>query len=137
MLPIPTLDQAHHSHRAAWDTQLPPSSLHSTHIRHTGTELHWNIVNALLLMLQNVLCSSLWEPGMGHENVLYNHIFQMSSSQVSPLFTDWGSGFQVVPILELDLKESASTVSVVDLLYFHSLLDMVQTDQCIFFNDSL
>lgn len=51
MLPIPILDQAHHSHRAAWATQLPPSSLHSTHIRHTGTELRWNIVNALLLML--------------------------------------------------------------------------------------
>lgn len=39
MLLIPTLDQAHHSPRAAWDTQLPPSSLHSTPIRHIGTEL--------------------------------------------------------------------------------------------------
>lgn len=104
MLPIPTLDQAHHSRRAAWDTQLPPSSLHSTHTRHIGTELHRNLVHALLRMLQGWPCSSPREPGMGHENVLYNHIFKMSSSQVPPLFTDWGSGFQVVPILELDLK---------------------------------
>lgn len=73
---------------------------------------------------------------MGHGNVLYTHILKLSSSQVPPLFTDRGSGFQVVPILELDLKESASTVCVV-VCYFHSLLDMVQTDQCIFFSDSL
>nr|XP_032621208.1 cyclin-dependent kinase 8 isoform X2 [Chelonoidis abingdonii] len=59
MLPIPTLDQAHRSHRAAWDIQLPPSSLHSTHIRHTGTELHLNNVNALLLMLWDWSCSCL------------------------------------------------------------------------------
>lgn len=55
MLPIPTLDQAHHSPRAAWGTQLPPSSLHSTHIRHIGTELRRNLVIALLLMLQGWL----------------------------------------------------------------------------------
>lgn len=103
MLPIPTLDQAHHSHRAAWATQLPPSSLHSTRIRHTGTELRWNIVSALLLMLRTN-CSSLREPGEGHENVLYNHIFNMPSSQVPPLFTDWGSGFQIIPVLGLDLN---------------------------------
>lgn len=39
MLPTPTPDQAHRSRRAAWGTQLPPSSLPSTPIRHTGTEL--------------------------------------------------------------------------------------------------
>lgn len=43
MLPTPTLDQAHRSRRAAWDTQLPPSSLHSTLIRPTGTELRWTL----------------------------------------------------------------------------------------------
>lgn len=53
---------------------------------------------------------------MGHGNVLYTHILKLSGSQVPPLFTDRGSGFQVVPVLELDLKESASTVCVVDLL---------------------
>ncbi|MGH0187556.1 UNVERIFIED_CONTAM: hypothetical protein FKN15_025530 [Acipenser sinensis] len=35
-LPIRTLDQAHHYPRAAWDTPLPPSSLHSTPTRHSG-----------------------------------------------------------------------------------------------------
>lgn len=64
MLPIPTLDQAHHSPRAAWATQLPPSSLRSTPIRHTGTELRWNVTNALLLMLQDwlQLCGNLVWP---------------------------------------------------------------------------
>lgn len=40
MLRTPTLDQAHRSPRAAWDTQLPPSSRRSTRTRPTGTELH-------------------------------------------------------------------------------------------------
>lgn len=53
MLRTPTPDQAHRSHRAAWDIQLPPSSRHSTRIRRTGTELHPHNVNALLLMLQD------------------------------------------------------------------------------------
>lgn len=52
----------------------------------------------------------------GPWNVLYTHILRLPSSQVPPPFTDRGSGFQVVPVLELDLKESASTVCVVDLL---------------------
>lgn len=39
MLPTRTQDQAHHCPRAAWDTPLPPSSLHSTHTRPTATEL--------------------------------------------------------------------------------------------------
>lgn len=56
MLLIPTLDQAHHSPRAAWDTQLPPSSLHSTHIRHIGTELCWSL---------SVHCCSCCRTGWG------------------------------------------------------------------------
>lgn len=56
MLLIPTLDQAHHSPRAAWDTQLPPSSLHSTHIRHIGTELCWSL---------SVHCCSCCRTGCG------------------------------------------------------------------------
>lgn len=66
---------------------------------------------------------------MGHENVLYNHIFTMSSSQVPPVVTDWGGSFQVVPKFGVRLeKKSASTV-VLWVCYFHSLLDRVQTDQ--------
>lgn len=38
MLPTRTQDQAHHCPRAAWDTPLPPSNLHSTHTRPTATE---------------------------------------------------------------------------------------------------
>lgn len=116
MLPTPTLDQAHHSHRAAWDTQLPPSSPHSTPTRRTGTEPRWNVVRALLPTLWDWRSRSLRGPGVGHGNVLSTHVLRLSSSQVPPLPTDRGSGFRVVPILELDLKESASTVCVVDLL---------------------
>ncbi|OXB55555.1 hypothetical protein ASZ78_006786 [Callipepla squamata] len=103
MLPTPTLDQAHRSHRAAWDIQLPPSSLHSTHIRHIGTELHPNNVSALLLMLQDCAAACL-EPGLGHKNVLYNHTFNTSDRQVPPPFTEWSSGSQIVPVFGLDLK---------------------------------
>lgn len=103
MLPTPTPDQAHHSHRAAWDIQLPPSSLHSTHIRHIGTELHPNNVSALLLMLQDCAAACL-EPGLGHKNVLYNHTFNTSDRQVPPPFTEWSSGSQIVPVFGLDLK---------------------------------
>lgn len=85
MLPIPTPDQAHHSHKAAWDTQLPPSNLHSTHIRHIGTELRWNVVNALLLlMLQDWPCSSQWEPGMGVGMYCSTTYSKMSGSRVPP-----------------------------------------------------
>lgn len=38
MLPTRTQDQAHHCPKAAWDTPLPPSNLHSTHTRPTATE---------------------------------------------------------------------------------------------------
>lgn len=96
MLLIPTLDQAHHSPRAAWDTQLPPSSLHSTHIRHIGTELCWSL-SVHCCSCCGAGCSSLREPGVGHANVLYNHIFTVSNSQVPPVVTDWGGSFQVVP----------------------------------------
>lgn len=96
MLLIPTLDQAHHSPRAAWDTQLPPSSLHSTHIRHIGTELCWSL-SVHCCSCCRTGCSILREPGVGHANVLYNHIFTMSSSRVPPVVTDWGGSFQVVP----------------------------------------
>lgn len=128
MLLIPTLDQAHHSPRAAWDTQLPPSSLHSTHIRHIGTEPCWSL-SVHCCSCCRAGCSPLREPGVDHENVLYNHIFTMSSSQVPPVVTDWGGSFQVVPKFGVRLeKKSASTV-VSWVCYFHSLLDRVQTDQ--------
>lgn len=38
MLPTRTLDQAHHCHKAAWDTPLPPNSHPSTPTRPTATE---------------------------------------------------------------------------------------------------
>lgn len=53
MLPTPTPDQAHRSHRAAWGIQLPPSSRPSTPIRRTGTELHPRNARALSLMLRD------------------------------------------------------------------------------------
>lgn len=104
MLLIPTLDQAHHSPRAAWDTQLPPSSLHSTHIRHIGTEPCWSL-SVHCCSCCRADCSPLREPGVGHENVPYNHIFTMSRSQVPPVVTDWGGSFQVVPKFGVRLEK--------------------------------
>lgn len=100
MLPIPILDQAHHSHRAAWATQLPPSSLHSTHIRHTGTELRWNIVNALLLCCRTncaALCGNLvWAMRM-YCTTTYSkcpiakfHHFSQTGVVASKLYLFWG-----------------------------------------------
>lgn len=87
MLPIQTLDQAHRSHRAAWDIQLPPSSLHSTLTRHTGTELHLNKVNALLLRLQDWPCCCLPGTWLWAARMYCNCcIFKMSDSQVPLLF---------------------------------------------------
>lgn len=43
------------------------------------------------------LAAALREPGVGHANVLYNHIYTTSSSRVPPVVTDWGGSFQVVP----------------------------------------
>lgn len=70
MLPTPTPDQAHRSHRAAWGIQLPPSSRPSTRTRPTGTELPPDDVSALLLTLQDRPHSCLLEPALGHQNVL-------------------------------------------------------------------
>ncbi|KAJ7395098.1 Cyclin-dependent kinase 8 [Pitangus sulphuratus] len=134
MLPTPTPDQAHHSHRAAWDIQLPPSSRHSTRIRLTGTELHPDDVDALLLMLQDRprSCACL-EPGLGHENVLYNHTSNLSDHHDPPPATERSSGSRIVPGFGVRLEKKVLAQFVLWICYFCSLLDMVQTDRCIFF----
>lgn len=85
MLPTPTPDQAHHSHRAAWDIQLPPSSRHSTRTRRTGTELHPNNVNALLLMLQDRPRSCLPGTRLGpRECTVQPHLQPVRSPRSTP-----------------------------------------------------
>lgn len=86
MLPTPTPDQAHHSHRAAWDTQLPPSSLHSTRTRHIGTELRPNNVNALLLTLQAWLRGCLPGTRLGPPECTVQPHLQRAWSPRSPTF---------------------------------------------------
>lgn len=115
MLPIQTLDQAHHNLRAAWDIRLPPSSLHSTPIRHIGTRVCTRKnVNALLLGLQDWACSRL--PGAWLWNVLYNHTLTMSSSQVTH-FSECRiprGGFKRAQVL---------AQSILWICYFHSILE--------------
>lgn len=86
MLPTPTPDQAHHSHRAAWDTQLPPSSLHSTRTRRIGTELRPNNVNALLLTLQAWLRGCLPGTRLGPPECTVQPHLQRAWSPRSPTF---------------------------------------------------
>ena len=90
--PGPSTSQPQSSMGYSATSQQPPQYSHQTH-------RYWAVlesVSALLLMLQDWLRHSL-EPGVGHANVLYNHIFTMSSSRVPPVVTDWGGSFQVVP----------------------------------------
>ncbi|KAJ7409578.1 Cyclin-dependent kinase 8 [Willisornis vidua] len=104
MLPTPTPDQAHHSHRAAWGIQLPPSSRHSTPTRLTGTELHPSDVSALLLMLQDRPTAACLEPGLGHENVLYNHTSTLSDRHDPPPSQSGVVAPELYLVLGLDLK---------------------------------
>lgn len=85
MLPTPTPDQAHHSHRAAWVIQLPPSSRHSTRIRRIGTELHPDTVNALLVMLQDRPHSCLPGTRLGpRECTVQPHLQPVRSPRSTP-----------------------------------------------------
>lgn len=134
MLPTPTPDQAHRSHRAAWDTQLPRSSRRSTRTRPTGTELH-PVPPALTLQDRPRSCV----PGarLGPENVLYNHTSHLSHRHDPPPATGPSGGSHVVPGFGVRLEKKVLARFVLWICYFCSLLDMVQTDRCIFFSDSL
>lgn len=133
MLPTPTLDQAHHSHRAAWDTQLPPSSRHSTRTRHTGTELRPNIVNALLLTPRAWLHSRLPGTRLGPpECTVQPHLQRVRPPRPTTLH----GAEQWLPnctCFGVRLEKKVLAQFVLWICYFHSLLDMVQTDRCIFF----
>lgn len=96
MLPTPTPDQAHRSRRAAWGTQLPPSSLHSTPTRRIGTELRRTpSMHCRGAAGRLPLSAGAWD---GPWECTVQPRSQMSGSRVPPLFTDWGSGFHVVAV---------------------------------------
>lgn len=101
MLPTPTPDQAHRSPRAAWDTQLPPSSRRSTRTRPTGTELP-----PVPSMRRHRCCRTGRVPGarLGPENVLYNHTSHLSHRHHPPPPRGRGGAPTLYLVLGLDLK---------------------------------
>lgn len=140
MQPIQTLDQAQHSHRAAWDIQLPPSSLHSTHTRPIGTELKLNQVNALLRRLPDRPCCCTPGTWLGPQECTVT-IASSSKCLIAKFhcFSQAGSGgsLRLYPFYGVRLEKKVLAQLVLWICYFHSLLDMVQTDQCIVFSHSL
>lgn len=59
-----------------------------------------------------------------------------SRSRVPPLLAD-GVVASKLYLSGVSLEEKVLAQFVLWVCYFHGLLDMVQTDQCVFFSDSL
>ena len=81
-------------------------------------------------------CSSRREPGMGHENVLCSHAVRCPVAEFHR-FSQIGVVASTLSLSGVRLEKKVLAQFVLWVCYFHSLLDMVQTVQCIFFSDSL
>lgn len=136
MLPTPTPDQAHRSHRAAWDTQLPPSSRRSTRTRPTGTELHPVPSGRRRWCCRTGRAAACQEPALGHRMYCTTTPPTVPPPRPTPCHGA-GGGSHLVPGVGVRLEKKVLARFVLWICYFCSLLDMVQTDRCIFFSDSL
>lgn len=73
---------------------------------------------------------------MGHENVLCSHAVRCPVAEFHR-FSPIGVVASTLSLSGVRLENKVLAQFVLWVCYFHSLLDMVQTDQCIFFSDSL
>ena len=73
---------------------------------------------------------------MGRENVLCSHVVRCPVAEFHR-FSQIGVVASTLSLSGVRLENKVLAQFVLWVCYFHSLLDMVQTDQCIFFSDSL
>lgn len=73
---------------------------------------------------------------MGHENVLCSHVVKCPVAEFHH-FSQIGVVASKLYLFGVRLEKKVLAQFVLWVCYFHSLLDMVQTDRCIFFSDSL
>lgn len=131
--PGPSTSQPQSSMGYSATSQQPPQYSHQTH-------RYWAAPGAAgtpALTLQDRPRSCVPGARLGPENVLYNHTSHLSHRHDPPPATGPSGGSHVVPGFGVRLEKKVLARFVLWICYFCSLLDMVQTDRCIFFSDSL